>query len=236
MPRGVYARPERKTVKVGDVFTRWTVVEPAVRHRYFKCLCICGNSKEIRDDSLMNGDSGSCGCLAAEQAGIRAVEIFTTHGLSGSKVWSAYKDMVSRCTNKEQPNFRTYGAIGIEVCERWSSSRGFLCFVEDMGIPEKGDTLERISVLGNYEPTNCKWEPSLSVQGYNKRLRPCNSSGKTGVRQNYGAWQAFIQKEGVFYNLGRFLDFEDAVVARRAGEMEYYGFYQEDAPFNNQQM
>lgn len=232
MPKGIYPRKtrENKTVRPGEKYSRWTVVAASDKRRYFECVCECGNTKSIRDDSLLNGQSGSCGCLAAEIHAASAVERFTTHGLSGSKVWTAHKDMVGRCYNPKFKNFKTYGALGVTVCDRWRGKGGFMNFVEDMGLPQEGDTLERESVQGNYEPLNCKWEPSLSIQGYNKRLLDRNSSGKTGVRRSYNAWQAYINKDGQFYNLGRFVDFEDAVRARREGELKHYGFYQEDVP------
>jgi hypothetical protein len=62
--------------------------------------------------------------------------------------------MIQRCTNPSDPKFRIYGARGIQVCEKWLLFAGF---IEDMGDPPKGMSLDRIDVNGNYELLNCRW-------------------------------------------------------------------------------
>jgi hypothetical protein len=67
---------------LGKVFTRLTVeevgpdylpdtavdrVSRAKRHTRYWCLCTCGVRKLIRRDSLLKGNSKSCGCLAEDQ-------------------------------------------------------------------------------------------------------------------------------------------------------------------------
>lgn len=56
------------------------------------------------------------------------------------------------------------------VCERWNSFEDFL---EDMGNPPKGMTIDRINVDGNYEKDNCRWVPAqkqASNKGNNRRI------------------------------------------------------------------
>jgi hypothetical protein len=62
--------------------------------------------------------------------------------------------MIQRCTNSKVDSYRYYGALGIQVCERW---RNFEAFLEDMGEKPDGLTLDRIDVSGDYEPGNCRW-------------------------------------------------------------------------------
>jgi hypothetical protein len=62
--------PGRKHVyKVGDTFSRWTII--SMPERYSKdytciCRCDCGNEKVIERSNLRSGKSKSCGCLAME--------------------------------------------------------------------------------------------------------------------------------------------------------------------------
>ena len=71
-------REKRLGVKVGDVFTRWTVLadsgNDSTGNSTFRCECSCGVIKEkVLAQCLLNGGSKSCGCIHSE--------IITKHGL-----------------------------------------------------------------------------------------------------------------------------------------------------------
>jgi hypothetical protein len=80
--------------------------------------------------------------------------------------------MLQRCYNPNINNYPDYGGRGIEVCDRWrfgeNGRTGFQCFLEDMGCPPRGKSLDRINVNGNYEPSNCRWA-TIFEQARNKR-------------------------------------------------------------------
>lgn len=62
-----------------------------------------------------------------------------------------------RCNNKNDKDYRNYGARGIKVCKRWSDN--FYDFVRDMGLkPSTAHSLDRYPDNdGNYDPSNCRW-------------------------------------------------------------------------------
>lgn len=65
-------RRPNKVKMIGQVFSRWTVLEEVGKNKHgqilWKCLCECGNLKVIDGGSLRNGGSKSCGCWKSEKA------------------------------------------------------------------------------------------------------------------------------------------------------------------------
>lgn len=78
----------------------------------------------------------------------------TKRDMKEYRIWKAMK---SRCYAPSQTK-GYYKQHGIKVCDRWLHS--FDNFLSDMGpIPAEDYSIERIDVMGNYEPSNCKWIP-----------------------------------------------------------------------------
>lgn len=53
----------------GEVFGRWNVISlasPKGRYRYWHCVCSCGTERDVKERSLKEGTSKSCGCLQKE--------------------------------------------------------------------------------------------------------------------------------------------------------------------------
>lgn len=57
----------RKKNLIGDRFGRLLVVGH-YEGKYWSCVCDCGTEKKVREDSLENGTTRSCGCLMRELA------------------------------------------------------------------------------------------------------------------------------------------------------------------------
>lgn len=90
------------------------------------------------------------------------------HGMYNHPVYFCYNEMKYRCNKESHRAYTDYGGRGIEVCEKWLGEKGFENFIKDMGIPEKGLTLDRKDNNLGYGPENCRWV-TQKVQTRNRR-------------------------------------------------------------------
>lgn len=178
---------------IGVTYNRLTVISEVAKElrpvqtkgRYFVCECTCGGKVVVRKDHLQDGNTKSCGCLDREN--LKSGCNRTIHGMSGSKVYISWKGMVRRCTDKSQFFYKYYGGKGITVCERWLKFENFL---EDMGEPEEGFTIERKNVHEDYTPENCIWI---------RKEEQCNNRSNTlyleveGITKTLKEWSGDLQ-------------------------------------------
>lgn len=108
-----------------------------------------------------------------------------THGqttvngkFSPTKVYRCWANMIQRCTNPHNSNYKNYGKRGIVVCERWKK---FENFYADMGDPLDKTTLDRINNDGNYEPSNCRWATATEQAQNTRRATAVTVNGETNV-------------------------------------------------------
>lgn len=150
----------------GRTFSRLTVIRRAEQEASktipirWVCRCACGNEHEARGALLKNGEVQSCGCLLRESAAQNG-RAKRTHGMTGSRTYSCWVNMKTRCLNEKNEKFKDYGGRGITICERWMQ---FALFLEDMGEAPPGMTIERDNVDGNYDPGNCIWATQKTQQ------------------------------------------------------------------------
>lgn len=91
------------------------------------------------------------------------------HGLSHTRIDNIYKAMKSRCYNKENNRYNSYGGRGIVVCDEWLGENGLVNFYNwaiNNGYNNKL-TIDRIDTNGDYCPSNCRWE-TQKVQQNNR--------------------------------------------------------------------
>lgn len=102
---------------------------------------------------------------------------FKARGLSRSKDYRTWWDMLERCRNSNRKDFKHYGGRGIKVCKRWRNS--FLNFVDDMGRKPSGMTLDRRNNNQGYSPNNCRWITTLEQNRNRSSNRILRFNGKS---------------------------------------------------------
>lgn len=201
----------------GMIFDRWTVVShqgKRMSDHTWLCRCSCGNERIVRTANLKNGSSRSCGCLQSEVVAMRN----STHGLTGTKVYRVWSNMIRRCEYPKAIGFSRYGAKGVTVCEAWHS---FENFFNDMGNIPKGMTLDRIDNTKGYCKSNCRWA-TPTTQARNRGEFSTQSTPIKGVVIVGGRYRAKIGVNYKQIHLGYFTSLEGAAIARQKAESHYW--------------
>lgn len=118
-----------------------------------------------------------------------------SHGMTKTPIYRIWCGIKRRCLNKNERSYKHYGGRGIKICDRWMN---FENFFEDIGNSyEKGLSIERIDVNGDYCSENCKWIP-IKEQAKNKRNVEIYTYN--GVRKNLPDW---CKEFGLEYSMVR---------------------------------
>lgn len=140
---------------IGDRWSALTVV--VVDGRWYDMRCDCGAEIRVRHCHLPG--KSSCGCRIQRRAEAR---------LADHPMYSRWRSMKSRVTNKNVPSYPNYGGRGIGMCDRWLSD--FWQFVADIGEqPSSLHELDRIDNDGDYEPGNIRWVRRAANQRNQRR-------------------------------------------------------------------
>lgn len=147
----------------------------------WRCLCDCGASPTVSGACLRDGNTRSCGCLKSEMTAARNRATTprgpVTHGMSYTPTYMSWKDMKSRCTWPDHPDFPAYGGRGISVSPAWLLFAGFFA---DMGERPEGTTLDRFPDQdGNYEPGNVRWATPVQQRRNRRDNAPVTYHGET---------------------------------------------------------
>lgn len=136
------------------------------------CQCDCGNIVEYVAHKFFQYQS--CGCLEKENKE-NLGEHNRTHGMTKSILYHKYCGMKERCYNPNYSYYRRYGGRGIKMCDEWLGKYGFENFKKwayENGYDDNKhtyqQTLDRIDLDGNYEPSNCRWV-DMKTQSNNRR-------------------------------------------------------------------
>lgn len=186
-------------VCVGDRFGRWTVIGPSEertssRGIKWSCVCDCGKTRIVSQNTLRIGGSKSCGCLRKETSNIG--DHTRTHGMSNTSLYGKWLGMKARCYNTNSDRYAAYGGRGITVCDEWLNDfMPFHDFAYANGY-SKGLTIDRIDEDGDYSPSNCQFISGRDntskankhnyLRGTGKYSKESMAKSKGTLRENLG--------------------------------------------------
>lgn len=154
------------------------------------CICDCGNLKEVTLNLLQRGETKSCGCLHKEFM----KKQFGTHGKTGTRLHRIWKNMHTRCYNKNISQYKDWGGRGIKICDEWKDNfQTFYDWSMSNGYNDKL-SIDRIDNNGNYEPSNCRW---ATVKQQNRNSRQAKQITFNGETHCIKEWCEIL---GINYN------------------------------------
>lgn len=124
------------------------------------CRCSCGLETTVVGANLTKGNSTKC-----KQCANKLGDRTRTHGLTGSRTYNIWANMVQRCTNPNAKQYGDYGGRGIDMDPAWAR---FDRFFEAMGECPVGMMLDRRDNNRGYWSDNCQWVTRVK-QNRNKR-------------------------------------------------------------------
>jgi hypothetical protein len=132
------------------------------------------------------------------------------HGMSRSKIYQIWADMVGRCTRQTHKRWVDYGGRGVTVSPDWLD---FEAFYADMGSRPDGYSLDRIDNNLGYSKSNCRWA-TAHEQATNKRNNRYVAAFGLSLPITRRGQQLKMASSDLGRRLKSGLHLEDIVVAR----------------------
>ena len=130
----------------------------------------------------------------------------------------AWMALRQRCDNPKNENYPNYGGRGITYDPRWSIFENFL---EDMGPPPVGKSLDRKNNDGPYSKANCKWATKGEQMRNRRNCKMLTYNGETKTMAEW-ARSLGIGHSALIARLNRGWSLEDALSSRSASSINHY--------------
>lgn len=193
------------------------------------CKCDCGNETDVLQVTLKTGGTKSCGCLRKETAyhTLKRYNQFKLNDTYGTGYTSKGEEFYFDIEDYDKIknicwNIDAYGYV---------SSGGRKGKMHNYIMPKReGYVIDHI----NHNRTDNRKRNlrycTENENGQNHKIMSRNTSGVTGVSwdKRDGIWVAQLTENHNYHYLGRYVNFEDAVQARKKAEEKYFGQYSYD--------
>lgn len=137
--------------------------------------------------------------------------------------------MLHRCKNPSASHYEFYGGKGIDVCDEWKGTEGFIRFYNwsiENGYNDKL-TIDRIENNKGYSPDNCRWVSHME-NCWNRGPKKTNKTGYPGIqtrrtRTGKLKYRVVLTVNYKRHNLGHYDTLDEAIKVRKQAEEKYWG-------------
>lgn len=147
---------------------------------YWLCQCDCGNTKEIREDSLKSGRAISCGCRS------KATQYKKTkYPLREHPEYQIANGIFQRCYNPKNCNYKNYGAKGIKVNKAdFPTKRSLADYILKLrqinnDTEDRKLSVDRIDCYGDYSKKNIRLADRITQNNNTCKTLYVDYCGKT---------------------------------------------------------
>lgn len=189
------------------------------------CKCDCGNETDVIGSSLKSGYTTSCGCWSKEMR-----KKYNKYDLTGeygvgydSKNREFYFDLEDYNLIKDY--CWTVNNNGYVIARTIDGKRNMILF-HRLLFPNS-EEVDHINHDTKDNRKNNLREVAHQQNLMNQKINANNTSGVTGVSwsNTHNVWKAKIFYKGKEISLGYYVNFDDAVKARKQAEEKYFGEY-----------
>src|ERR1017187_8413750 len=115
-------------MNINEQYNYWTTLELCNYKQYnkfrmWKCRCICGTVKDVREYYLRTNASKSCGCkmqeLISKKTSKHGDSVRTCEEYSRHYLYSLWSGIIQKTTNKNAKFYYNYGGRGIIMFPEW---------------------------------------------------------------------------------------------------------------------
>lgn len=133
-------------------FTEPKIRSNGIKRPFAMFECECGNIHKYDFSAVKTGHTKQCFKCARKSSSQKRI----THNNSNHPLYRKWQDMKNRCYNTKVDRYNAYGEFGIKVCDEWRNNfESFYnwCIKNNWN---KNLQIDRIDVLKNYCPENCR--------------------------------------------------------------------------------